>query len=213
MSEGISKEEIIEQFKGNKVLKYSTYGVGIIVLFVLAFLGYKKFISGPKEESSKVEVADGIMYLEKDSIQMAQGEFEYLSTQYKGYKGGNISKYALGNIYFKQGDYEAALNELKDVEIDDTYLMTLAIGTQGDCYSELGDYPKAVEMYIKAAERVDNEATSPMYYLKAGLNAEEAGDYGKAADYYKVIKDKYLAFASQKGIEKYITRAENMKID
>src|SRR5699024_4117857 len=160
------------------------------VLIVLGFLGYKKFIAEPKQESSKVEIADAIMYLEKDSTQMAQDEFEYLASEYKGYKGGEISSYALGNIYFKQGDYEAALNALKDVKIDDTYLMTLAIGTQGDCYSELGDYPKAVEMYIKAAQRVDNEVTSPMYYLKAGLNAEEAGDYEKAAEYYKVIKDK-----------------------
>ncbi len=213
MSEGISKEEIIEEFKGNKVLKFSTYAVGIIVLIVLGFLGYKKFIAGPKQESSKVEVADAIMYLEKDSTQMALDEFEYLASEYKGYKGGEISKYALGNIYFKQGDYEAALNALKDVKINDTYLMTLAIGTQGDCYSELGDYPKAVEMYIKAAQRVDNKVTSPMYFFKAGLNAEEAGDYEKAAEYYKVIKDKYVSFSSQKGIEKYITRAENMKID
>lgn len=213
MSEGISKEEIIEEFKGNKVLKYSTYGVGIIVLVVLGFLAYNRFIAGPKEESSKVEIADGIMYLEKDSIKEASNEFEYLAKEYKGYKGGELSKYALGNIYFKQGDYEAALNELKDVKIEDTYLMTLAIGTQGDCYSELGDYPKAVDMYVKAAQRVDNEITTPTYYLKAGLNAEEAGDYAKAAEYYKVIKDKYLAFSSQNGIEKYITRAENMKID
>lgn len=213
MSEGITKEEIIEQFKGNKVLKFSTYAVGIIVLCVLGFLAYNKFIAGPKERSSIVETADGIMYLEKDSIKQATDEFEYLADEYKGYKGGEVAKYALGNLYFKQGDYEAALNELKDVDIEDTYLMTLAIGTQGDCYSELGDYPKAVEMYIKAAQRKDNDATSPIYYFKAGLNAEEAGDFEKAAEYYRVIKEKYSSFSSLKGIDKYITRAENMKID
>lgn len=213
MSEGISKEEIIEEFKGNKILKFSTYAVGVIVLIVLGFLGYNKFISGPQQESSMIEISDAVMYLEKDSMRMAQDEFEYLASEYDGYKGGEVSQYALGNIYFKQGDYESALNELKDLKIDDTYLMTLAIGTQGDCYSELGDYPNAVKMYIKAAERVDNELTSPIYYLKAGLNAEEAGDYEKAAQYYTVIKNNYTAFSSQKGIEKYITRAENMKID
>lgn len=213
MSDYITKEELIEQFKGNKILKYSTYGVGIIVAIALVFLGYKTFIQGPKQEASMAETASGIMFLEKDSTQAAIEEFEYLASEYKGYKGGEVSSYALGNLYFEQGDYEAALTELKKVELDDTYLTTLAIGTQGDCYSELGDYPNAVKMYIKAAERVKNDATSPLFYFKAGLNAEEAGDYAKAAEFYGIIKDQYPSFANQKGIEKYITRAQNMVIE
>lgn len=213
MSDNITKEEIIEQFKGNKILKYSTYVVGGIAVIVLAVLAYQKFISGPNQEASKAEIANGIMYLEKDSTQLATEEFEYLSSEYDGYKGGEVSQYALGNLYFEQGDYEAALNELKGVKLDDTYLMTLAIGTQGDCYSELGDYKSAVEMYVKAAQRIENEATTPLYYFKAGLNSEEAGDFSKAAEYYKVIKSNYLSFSTQKGIDKFITRAENSIIE
>jgi len=213
MSDNITKEEIIEQFKGNKILKYSTYVVGGIAVIVLAVLSYQKFISGPNQEASKAEIANAIMYLEKDSTQLATEEFEYLASEYNGYKGGELSQYALGNLYFEQGDYEAALNELKGVKLDDTYLMTLAIGTQGDCYSELGDYKSAVEMYIKAATRIKNEATTPLFYFKAGLNAEEAGDFSKAAEYYNIIKSDYLSFASQKGIDKYITRAENSIIE
>src|SRR5690554_2250317 len=176
MSDNITKEEIIEQFKGNKILKYSTYAVGGIAVIVLAVLSYQKFVSGPNEEASKAEIANGI-------------------------------------LYFEQGDYELALNTLKGVKLDDTYLMTLAIGTQGHCYSELGDYQNAVKMYIKAAERVENETTTPLFYFKAGLIAEEAGDFSKAAEYYKIIKTNYLSFASQKGIDKFITRAENSIIE
>jgi len=213
MSDNITKEEIIEQFKGNKILKYSTYVVGGIAVVVLAVLSYQKFVSGPKEDASKSEIANGIMYLEKDSTILATEEFEYLVSEYNGYKGGEVAQYALGNLYFEQGDYEAALKELKGVKLDDTYLMTLAIGTQGDCYSELGDYKNAVKMYVKAAERIKNETTTPMFYFKAGLNAEEAGDFSKAAEYYKIVKSDYLSFASQKGIDKYITRAENSIIE
>ncbi|MBW7867926.1 MAG: tetratricopeptide repeat protein [Brumimicrobium sp.] len=213
MSDYITKEELLEQFKGNKILKISTYAVGAAVLIVLVVLAYQKFISGPKNEASKAEIADGIMYMEKDSTQAAIDEFEYLAKEYKGYAGGKISSYALGNLYFEQGKYEEALNELKKVKIDDTYLMTLAIGTQGDCYSELGDYKNAVKKYIEAAERVENDATTPVFYFKAGLNAEEAGDYQKAAEYYRIIKNKYLTFANQKQIEKYITRAENSIVE
>lgn len=209
----LTKEEIIEQFKGNKILKFSTYGVGVVVAIVLAFLAYKKFIDEPKNESSKAEIASGIMYLEQDSTRLAIEEFEYLAAEYKGHDGAELAKYALGNLYFEEGDYEAALAEMKKVKLKDTYLMTLAIGTQGDCYSELGDYANAVKKYIEAAERSKNEATSPLFYFKAGLNAEEAGDYAKAAEFYNIIKDEYATFGNQKGIDKYITRAENKVID
>ncbi|MDX1652854.1 MAG: tetratricopeptide repeat protein [Brumimicrobium sp.] len=213
MSDNITKEEIIEQFKGNKVLKYSTIIVGAIALVVLIVLAYQNFIYKPNNQTSKAEIAKGILYLEKDSTDMAIEEFEYMVSEYDGYQGGEVSQYALGNLYFKQGNYEAALKELEGVEINDTYLQTLAIGVQGDCYSEMGDYPKAVEMYVKAAERQENELTTPMFYFKAGLNAEEAGDFEKAAMFYNKIKDNYLTFSSQKGIEKYISRAESSKVE
>jgi tetratricopeptide (TPR) repeat protein len=207
MSEGISKEELIEQFKGNKVLKASTAVVGIIVLVVLLFLGYNRFIYEPNNEESKAMVAKGIMWMEKDSVQLAIEEFEYVASEYSGYQGAHIANYSLGNLYFEQGRYEDAISVLGEVQIDDTYMQTLAVGTIGDSYSELEDYESAVGHYIKAATRVENKETTPLFYFKAGLNSEKAGDYAKAKEYYEVIKNKYTTFGNTKGIEKYITRA------
>lgn len=212
MSEGITKEEIIEEFKGNKILKFSVYIVGAIVLAFLVYMAYNKFVAGPKNQESQSAIADGMMYLQKDSTKKAVGEFEYLSKKYDGYKGGEIAQYALGNLYYKQGNYEAALNTLKEVKINDTYLMTLAIGAQGDCYSQLKEYKKAVKKYVEAAKRKDNQATSPLFYFKAGLNAQAAGDFKDAAKYFQIIKDQYPVYAGQKGIRKYITRAKNTTV-
>jgi tetratricopeptide (TPR) repeat protein len=207
MSEGITKEELIEQFKGNKILKVSTAVVGIIVLVVLIFLGYNRFIYEPNNEESKAMVAKGIMWMEKDSVQLAIEEFEYVASQYKGYQGAHIANYSLGQLFFEQGRYEDAIDVLSRVKIDDTYMQTLAVGTIGDSYSELEEYESAVTNYIKAATRVENKETTPLFYFKAGLNSEKAGDYAKAKEYYEIIKDKYTTFGNQKGIEKYITRA------
>lgn len=207
MSEGITKEELIEQFKGNKILKVSTAVVGIIVLVVLVFLGYNRFIYEPNNEESKAMVAKGIMWMEKDSVQLAIEEFEYVASQYKGYQGAHIANYSLGQLFFEQGRYEDAIDVLNRVKIDDTYMQTLAVGTIGDSYSELEEYESAVTNYVKAATRVENKETTPLFYFKAGLNSEKAGDYAKAKEYYEIIKDKYTTFGNQKGIEKYITRA------
>lgn len=208
MSEGITKEELIEQFKGNKILKTTTIIVGVAVAIGIIVIGYNRLISGPKNEESKAMVANGINWMEKDSLELAIEEFEFVASQYKGYQGAHIANYSLGNIFFKQGRYEEALDALSKVKLDDVYLMTQALGTQGDCYSELGDYEKAVTYYVRAAQRVDNESTTPRYYFKAGLNAEEAKDFAKAKEYYKIIKDKYPMFSNQKNIDKYITRAD-----
>lgn len=207
MSEGITKEELIEQFKGNKILKVSTTVVGIVVAIVLLFLAYKNFISTPKNEASKAEVAKGIMLMESDSLNAAIEELEYVASQYSGYDGGHQANYLLGGIFLKQGRYEDALNAFGKVKFNDTYLMALTYGAQGDCYSELGDYAKAASLYIKAAKHQDNNLTTPEFLFKAGINAEEAGDFAKATDFYKEIKDKYSTFANQKNIEKFITRA------
>src|SRR5690554_6579040 len=95
MSGNITKEEIIEQFKGNKILKYTTYVVGGIAVVVLDVLAYQSFISGPKEKASEAEIANGIMYLENDSTRLATEEFEFLVAEYDGYKGGEVAEYAL----------------------------------------------------------------------------------------------------------------------
>lgn len=208
MNEGITKEELIEQFKGNKILKTATTVVGLIVLVVLLFVGYSKFISGPKNERSQAAVAKGIMLMESDSIAAAIDELSYVASEYSGYDGAHLANYSLGNLYFEQGRYDDALEALLKVKLDDTYLMTLTIGAIGDCYSELSEYNKAVKQYVKAAERTENDLTTPMYLFKAGLNAEEAGDFVTAKKHYLTIKSQFTTYANQKGIEKYITRAE-----
>lgn len=207
MNEGMTKEELLDQFKGNKILKYATAAVGIIVLIILIYVVYNRFIYEPNNEESKALVARGIMLMEKDSTNLAIEEFEYVASEYGSYDGGKLANYSLGNLYFEQGRFEDAIEALEKVKLDDTYLMTLATGTLGDCYSELGDYSKAVTYYVKAAERVDNELTTPQFLFKAGLNAEEAGDFVKAKEYYQTIQDKYMTFSNQKNIEKYVVRA------
>ena len=207
MNEGMTKEELLEQFKGNKILKYATTAVGIIVVIILAYVVYNRFIYEPNNEESKAMVARGIMLMEKDSTNMAIEEFEFVADEYGSYEGGKLAYYSLGNLYFEQGRFEESIEALEKVDLEDTYLMTLATGTIGDCYSELGDYAQAVTYYVKAAERIENDLTSPQFLFKAGLNAEEAGDFVKAKEYYETIQDKYMTFSSQKNIEKYVIRA------
>jgi tetratricopeptide (TPR) repeat protein len=108
-----------------------------------------------------------------------------------------------------KGEYKLALKELEEVDVSDTYVSVMALGLQGDCRSELKEYDKAATLYVEAADKSDNEMTTPMYLMKAGLCAEEVKDFENATKYYERIRDDYTAYASQKAIDKYIARAKN----
>lgn len=211
MSEGITKEEIIEQWKGNKILKATTYIVGIVIVAVLGYLAYQKFVVEPNNQKSQEDLSLGLMYLQQDSLDLAQEEFEFMVGEYDGNTGGEIAQYALASVLFEKGDYNGALTELEGVKLDDIFLATNTLGMMGDCYSEKGEFQKAVDKYIEAADRYPNDATTPLYYKKAAACAEEVGSVDKALEFYKKIESEYPNFSRSNNIEKFIARAEGKK--
>ena len=98
------------------------------------------------------------------------------------------------------------------MNVDDTYIAAMAIGLQGDCYSELGQYKEAVTKYVKASEKNENDMTTPNYLFKAGLCAEELKDFEAATKYYTKIRDDYKTYADRKTIDKYIARVSTQKV-
>ena len=110
-----------------------------------------------------------------------------------------------------KGEFKKALEELEGVNVNDTYIAVYAIGLQGDCYSEMKKYKEALEMYEEAAAKNENEKTTPEFLFKAGLVAEELGNFEKATELYTQIKENYTTFSSQKTIDKYVARVINKK--
>lgn len=209
MDENLNTEELIDQLKGNKVLKGFTIAVGVIVVIVLGVFGYNKLIVQPGEEDASDYSSTAISLLQKDSVDLAITEFENIVADYDGYKQGEMAQYTLAGLYFDKGRYEDALAEVEGVSLDDEYYATLAKGLEGDCNVELGNIEDGIANYIKAAERRDNELTTPLYLFKAGKACEAIKDFEKATEIYETIIDEYPAFASQNAVEKYKARASN----
>jgi tetratricopeptide (TPR) repeat protein len=55
-----------------------------------------------------------------------------------------------------KGEFKKALEELSGVDVNDTYVKAMALGLQGDCYSEMKDYKKAFDLYMEAAAADEN---------------------------------------------------------
>ncbi len=202
-----------EQFfeKNKNLLFYILLGIIIIVGGIFA---YKKFILGPKQIEAQSAMFYAEQYFEKDSLKLAmKGDgtnpgFIQILDQYGSTKSGNLAKYYLGICYLKTGDFQQAIDKLEGFSSDDQIISAMAIGAAGDAYLELGNKEKALEKYLKASEKRDNNFTAPMFLMKAGWTYELLGQFDKAVSMYEKIQKEHNRSFEARDIEKYIARAK-----
>lgn len=204
-----SLNDIKRQFKENKRLRMITFAVVGLIVGILGYILYKQFVYAPNNLKANEGYYRGLNLAAKDSVDAAITELEPFVKKNDGYQGGEVAEFTLARQYMAKGDFQKALKLLEGVKLKDTYGPAMALGLQGDCYSELGKYKDAMELYIDAAEVNENEWTTPTYLFKAGQVAEEIKDYEKAKELYERINQDYYMFGQQKTIDKYIARVSN----
>ncbi|NVK63888.1 MAG: tetratricopeptide repeat protein [Flavobacteriales bacterium] len=212
MLEDITGEEIKRQFKSNKTLRFVTIGIGVLVIGILGYFLYRQFVVKPANEKSKHVYWEGLNYAKIDSTDLA---IEYLESEVKKYDGrigGEVAQFVLGRQLMESKDFEGAIEQLEGVDTEDTYVSIMAVGLQADCLSEMKKYEDAANKYLEAADMLENELTTPMYLMKAGLCSEEIKNFPKAAEMYQRIVDDYPSYAGQHQVEKYLSKASNMKV-
>ena len=188
-----------------------------VILVVGGFFGYKKLIIAPLEYEAQSAMFMAEKYFSQDSLQKAingdglNAGFLDIVDEFGGTKSANLAHYYLGICYRNTGEYEFAIDELKQFSSSDVMISTTAIGAIGDSYLELGDAKEAISYYEKAVKNGDNKLTSPIYLLKAGLAYEDVQDFSGAESKYKALKANYPDSREAQTIDKYIARAESLK--
>ena len=210
VEEALSKtEQFIE--RNQKII---TYVIGGLIVVILLFFGYRKFIMQPKEKSAEKAMYKAQIYFEKDSLDLAlygDGEsygFEEIIDEYGSTKSGNLAHYYAGLSYLHKGEFEEAIDHLKKFDSDDFYLQGMAYGAIGDAYLELGETDKAIRYYMDAATTNENEFITPPYLLKAGWVYEIENEWDKALKLFEQIKEDYPKSREARDIDKYIARAK-----
>ena len=207
VEEALSKTELwIEK-------NQKTLWIILIALLVIAFSIYgisryrakknetAKNLSFPSEISFEEKATQAVdfasYYMQNEDYATAlngDGEkvgFISIVNEYGSTKAGKLAAYYAGLCYLKQGDYNNAIEYLKKYTNDDKVLAPLALGLIADCYLELGDQQNAVAYYEKAAKKNANDFTSPMHLVKLGMTYEIMGNYAKALETYKTLKEDY----------------------
>ncbi|OIR07520.1 tetratricopeptide repeat protein [mine drainage metagenome] len=203
--------------KNNKMIT----GILVAIVAVIGgWYGYKQFIQKPNEEKAADLIYKAQQYFAVDSShQVLDGDginkgVLYVIKNYGGTKSGNLAHFYAGVSYLKLGDFNKAVEHLKDFSTDAKQIQMVAYGALGDAYSELNKKDDAVTYYKKAGTTFEkDEFSSAEYLFKAALLSETLGKTKDALDLYKEIKEKYPTTDKGFQADKYIYRLSVEKND
>lgn len=182
--------------------------LGVLAAIILAaggFAFYKYRLSELNQEA-QAEMYKPVLYWEADSLDRAlQGSvnppskgFLDIISEYGGTQSAALSNFYAGDIYLKKGEYDQAIDYLKDADLNDLLVQARAYALIGDAYMEKGEYSQAAEYYEKAVDYKPNPFFTPQYMMKAALAYENTNEYTKAIamydgaiDYYNSLDDKF----------------------
>ena len=186
--------------------------ISLVVVF-FGYLGYNKFIEEPKELEAADELAfprkyfddaavagSGVDSLLNLGLEGADGKYGFvdIAESYSGTNAGNLANYYAGVSYLQLKQYDKAIE----------FLSPISLGAIGDAFSDINQPKDALEYYEKAANKKDNEFTTPLYLFKAGEIAMNLKEFKKAESFFTQIKENYLKSDQGRDIEKYINAAQ-----
>lgn len=186
----------------------------IVVLLIAGFVTFKYWYIPSQEQDAEVAMSRAQSYFAADSINKAiKGDganlgFQDIADQYSWTPAGQLANYYLGLCYYQKKDYQQAIDNLEKFNAHDVLVSANSVGVEGDAEMQLNNTDKAIEYYLEAAKRSDNDYTAPTYLKDAARAYEVKGDYANALNLYQTIKTQYYNYAVANDIDKYIARAE-----
>ncbi len=208
-----SSEQFIE--KNQKAIMY---GLGVVVLVVLAVLAYHNLYLKPKNENAQAAIYRGERYFQNklDSLAIfGDGNdyigFEEVMNQFGGTKTADLARAYAGISYSRLGDNEKALDYLNKFKGGDKLITPAISGAVGDVYMNLDQSEKAASIFTKAAKDADDLMLSPIFYKKAGLAYLHAQKYDKATETFEMLKKRYMNSPEGQEADKYIEQAKLSK--
>lgn len=206
LDEGASKTEAWVENNQKPIF----IGIAVIVVAVLGYLAFEKFVQEPKELEASNEMYQAQNYFNeavegsvaKDSLfnlALTGGEGKYgfldIIDNYGSTKAGNLAHYYAGMAYLNTNKYQEAIDQLDDFESDDAMLAPLAKGSIGDAFMQLDQPEEALSYYEDAAKTAKNNFVAPRFLLKAAKVALALDKKDKAASLLKQIEEEYSTSA------------------
>ena len=196
--------------------------IAVVVIF-LSYLGYTKYISEPNEIEASNELAFPRKYYDQAStagsgidslltlgLEGVDGKYGFLDVadSFSGTNAGNLANYYAGVSYLEMKQYDKAIEYLEKFNSNDEMLGPVSLGAVGDAFADINQPEQALEYYQKAANKKDNDFTTPLFLYKAGMTAMELKKFDKAESLFSEIKENYPTSDQGRDVEKFVNAAK-----
>lgn len=182
------------------VLKNKKAFIGaILAIIVIAALNAFGIFSPKSKENSEANQA-----IANIEYKVFEGDFEAalngddyniglleIIEKYDGTSAANKANLYAGIAYSQLEQFEEAIKHLSEYEGNDNIIAAKAKHTLGNCYSQIGDHKKALELVLEAATMANNIAVTPACLRDAAAMYEAQGNTAEALKLYNRIKDEY----------------------
>ena len=185
-----------------------------VIIIGGGYLIYKNFIKAPQERKAMEAMFKAEEYFRMDSLRLAlNGDgmnpgFERIISQNGSTKAGNLARFYAGSAHLKLGDYNKAVNYLKDFETEAKQIQARAYKLLADAYAEQGKHQDALTNYKKAAREFEEDEvnSSEALFLAAYLADRVLNKKNDAVELYKELKRKYPQTQFGFEAEKYLAQ-------
>ena len=226
-SQSAHKHELLEnpeEIKGRLergeafIRKNSKIFGGILagVILLIAGILYIQIDTQNKNTKAQAEMFQAVYYFEQDSIEFAlngdgsNAGFLKIIDEYGRTDAANLAHFYVGSIYLSQGEFQKAVDHLKQFSADDFFVQARAFALLGDAYMELDNTKDAIASYKKAINHKENKFFAPRYLSKLAVAYEEAGELNNAIKAYGEIEDKYFESFEYTNARKHKARLEGL---
>lgn len=213
LADAVGQKSITEIFEENK--NTITYVLIGLLVAVAGYLLYRQLVKVPQEIEAVEQMASAQTQFERDSFALALTNpgagypgFVDIADQYSGTDAGNLALYYAGISYLQIGQFDAAIDYLKDFNPAGDITPAMKAGALGDAYSEKGDFDGALSAYEKAVSKSNNNLISAYYLMKLGMLNERQGNTEAAREAYETIQTDYYDTPQANDIEKYLVRVQ-----
>ncbi|MCS4435530.1 tetratricopeptide repeat protein [Aquiflexum gelatinilyticum] len=191
-------------------------GILIGIILLIAAVLYFQIDTQNKNTKAQAEMFQAVYYFEQDSIEFAlngdgsNAGFLKIIDDYGRTDAANLAHFYVGSIYLSQGEFQKAVDHLKQFSANDFFVQARAFALLGDAYMELDNTKDAIAAYKRAIDHKENKFFAPRYLSKLAVAYEEAGDLDNAIKAYGEIEDKYFESFEYTNARKHKARLEGL---
>ena len=204
------------------ILKYKNViiiAVVALIVLVSAVFFYKSYsadqFKNASTEMSKAQeyfsnaVAQGDTVMFQKALNGDGANEGFVALAEEGGKVGNLANLYTGLCYAHLGDMQQAAKYLDQFDAkSDEMISPAAIGALADVKANLNQLDEAADLFVKAAEKADNNTLSSQFLVKAGEIYESQGKKEEALKVYEQVKAKYPNSPVNRTIDAYIERVK-----